>query len=256
MIETEQVCVPSLKIALLVLTQKLTERGWYNIPYLVPTQSVWSAIEFMSMQTLLPDFSLALDAIARQGYFIAPNFWPDELTAEMVTACHALRAAGDFRPATVGRGAGQAQRVEIRSDWIHWLDHADAPPALTAYLDALEAYRHEVNQHLYLGLFDFEGHAALYPPGAHYGRHLDRFRDDDARTLTTILYLNDDWEEEDGGYLRFYPEGDNPDISIDVAPRRGTFVSFLAADYWHEVLPAQRDRLALTGWFRRRGGVV
>jgi SM-20-related protein len=31
---------------------------------------------------------------------------------------------------------------------------------------------------------------------------------------------------------------------------------FLSADLPHEVLPASRERLSLTGWFRRRGDGV
>ena len=33
----------------------------------------------------------------------------------------------------------------------------------------------------------------------------------------------------------------------------GSLLVFLSADMPHEVLPATRDRLSLTGWFRRRG---
>ncbi|MEY2632361.1 MAG: hypothetical protein RIR00_1015, partial [Pseudomonadota bacterium] len=149
------------------------------------------------------------------------------------------------------RGEHQARQTEIRSDLIAWLEPEQAPAPLAAYLGHLESLRQEANRALWLGLFDYEIHAALYPDGAHYGRHLDRFRDDDARTLTAILYLNDDWTEADGGLLRFYPQGlEGP--TVEVLPKRGTFVSFLSADYWHEVLPARRPRLALTGWFRRR----
>lgn len=199
------------------------------------------------------DFSTVLEAVAEQGYFIGEGFWPLADARAMAEECRDLQRNGGFRPATVGRAGGQARREEIRSDWIHWLEPESSPPAIGGYLAALDEYRLAVNQSLYLGLFDFEGHAALYPKGAHYGRHLDRFQDSDLRTLTAILYLNEDWQAADGGYLRFYPE---PDKAVDVAPRMGTFVSFLAADYWHEVLPANRERLALTGWFRRRGAGV
>jgi SM-20-related protein len=38
-----------------------------------------------------------------------------------------------------------------------------------------------------------------------------------------------------------------------VLPQAGSLLLFLSADMPHEVLPASRDRLSLTGWFRRRG---
>jgi SM-20-related protein len=40
-----------------------------------------------------------------------------------------------------------------------------------------------------------------------------------------------------------------------VQPEGGTLACFLSADFEHEVLPAARPRLSLTGWFRRRAGI-
>ena len=36
-------------------------------------------------------------------------------------------------------------------------------------------------------------------------------------------------------------------------PAAGTLVVFMSGDFPHEVLPASRERLSLTGWYRRRG---
>ena len=36
-------------------------------------------------------------------------------------------------------------------------------------------------------------------------------------------------------------------------PQAGTLALFLSGEMPHEVLPATRERLSLTGWFRRRG---
>ena len=83
-------------------------------------------------------------------------------------------------------------------------------------------------------------------------RDVDPARDDDRRTVTAILYLNNDWKESDGGLLRFYPKGESVEDHIDIQPRAGTFVTFLSHDYWHEVLPGNRDRMSITGWFKRR----
>ncbi len=108
----------------------------------------------------------------------------------------------------------------------------------------------QINASLFLGLEDFEGHFALYPPGAYYQKHVDRFRDDDARTVSAVLYLNRDWSVEQGGELRMYFPDER---TLDLPPLAGRLVVFLSGEFpEHEVLPASRERLSLTGWFRRR----
>jgi SM-20-related protein len=37
-----------------------------------------------------------------------------------------------------------------------------------------------------------------------------------------------------------------------VLPQGGRLVAFLSDRFEHEVLPARRERMSFTGWFRRR----
>jgi SM-20-related protein len=117
---------------------------------------------------------------------------------------------------------------------------------------ALEALRLALNNTLWLGLFSFDAHYALYPPGAFYRRHRDQFRgsaaSSDVRVISCAIYLNENWTLADGGALRIY-DGQR---AREVPPAAGTLVCFLSERFEHEVLPATRERLALTGWFRRR----
>jgi SM-20-related protein len=165
-------------------------------------------------------------------------------------AARARRAwrAGELRPAAVGQGADRAIRPEVRGDWIGWLDPSADAPETAAYLARMEALRLELNRAAYLGLFDFETHLAVYPPGAGYARHADRFARDERRVLSTVLYLNADWKPDDGGALRLYLGGG---ARADIEPRGGTLAIF-ASELEHEVLPAGRARFSLAGWFRKR----
>jgi SM-20-related protein len=116
----------------------------------------------------------------------------------------------------------------------------------------METLRLTLNRELSLGLFALESHLALYPPGARYRCHLDRFRDQDNRTLSVSLYLNPDWRAEDGGVLRLYLEDPESEPYEDVIPAGGVLVCFLSGRFHHEVLPSRRERLSVTGWFTRR----
>ena len=100
------------------------------------------------------------------------------------------------------------------------------------------------------GLEDFQGHFALYPRGAGYARHFDRLVGTDVRAISVALYLNDGLDRPtDGGYLRIHTGGG---ASEDVLPQGGRLVAFLSDRFEHEVLPARRERMSFTGWYRRR----
>lgn len=196
------------------------------------------------------DLTPLLDDLAGPGWHLDTTFLNEEETRALRNECLAALTGGAFHAAGVGSGQARVHG-EIRGDHVLWVEEDQAGPGLTAVLAKLDALRLAVNRDLFLGLFDVELHFAAYPPGASYQRHLDRFRDDDRRALTVILYLNPpDWSTEDGGQLLFWADEDKP--PLEILPRGGTLVTFLSDRFWHQVQPARRQRLSLTGWFRRR----
>lgn len=197
------------------------------------------------LQRLLPQI---IDDLASQGWSRQAHALPESLTRELASECRRRAQNGALSPAGVGRGLGLAVREGIRGDSIQWLEQGQ-DAACDQYLAAMDQLRQALNQAFYLGLADYESHFALYPPAAFYQKHLDRFRDDDRRTVSAVFYLNDDWQPEHGGALRLYPQDGTQQ---DVLPIAGTLALFISAELPHEVLPATRERLSLTGWFRRR----
>lgn len=199
-----------------------------------------------------PDHPLLLrivDDLAARGWSQQNIFLPERLTLELAAECRKRAAEGELMPAGVGRGQGQEVREGIRGDHIQWLETGQAA-ACDEYLELMDSLRQALNRGLFLGLEEYETHFALYPPGAFYLKHVDRFRDDDARTVSAVLYLNHGWLPEHGGQLRLYLDDET---THDVQPKGGCLVVFLSATMPHEVLPTTRERLSLTGWFRRRG---
>lgn len=206
----------------------------------------------MSIHANHPLLLRIVDELAERGWSQQSVFLPEELTRELAAECQARAAAGALAPAAIGRGAAQAVREGVRGDRIQWLQ-AGQSAACERYLQIMDALRQALNRGLYLGLEDYESHFAQYPPGAFYRKHLDRFRDDDRRVVSVLLYLNQDWLPEHGGALRLHLDGGR---EHEIAPLGGSLVTFLSAAVPHEVLPATRERLSLAGWFRRRGGLV
>lgn len=209
---------------------------------------------------LPPDESDVYQRIAtsleEQGWCVTAQFIPPLLVNQLAHEARVDWEAGQFRHAGIGRGADLQVRPEIRNDRVNWLDPANCSGAQRRYLNQLELLRRAINRTLYLGLFDYEGHLAIYPTGGFYRTHLDRFQNNSRRTVSTVLYLNNTWTEDDGGQLRLYTHATQPERHVDVLPIGGSLVSFLSDRFPHEVLPTGRDRLSLPGWFRTRDSTI
>jgi len=188
--------------------------------------------------------------LAEAGFAVLPDYLPEASWRALGDEARRLRRGDAFRHAGVGRGASFRVAPEIRDDRVCWIDPARPTRRQAAWLARMESLRRVLNRRLYLGLFGFEAHLAVYPPGARYARHLDRFADARHRLVSVLLYLNADWQVEDGGALRLHLEA--PAAPRDVLPLGGTLVAFLSGETPHEVLPAQRDRWSVVGWFTGR----
>jgi len=196
-----------------------------------------------------PDWTLLCDSLAHDALAIVPGYVPAKAIMALAHEARLRDAAGEFRAAGVGRGAARVTRSDVRGDRTLWLDERAPAIAERAFWQTVRSLRVVLNRTLFMGLSEFECHYALYPPGAFYRRHRDQLRDacSAARVVSCVLYLNDDWKTSDGGALRIYCDR----AVRDVMPAGGTLVCFLSERFEHEVLPATRERLSITGWFRR-----
>jgi SM-20-related protein len=187
--------------------------------------------------------------IDKQGWTVQKDFFPHELIQQLQQRLNLLRDEGKLKHAGVGREKDFHIEQSIRNDLISWFDEENLAQSEKEYLSVLHELQQAFNQNFYLGLFELEIHFALYSPNAFYKRHLDQHKDQDSRVLTVVTYLNDNWDEEDGGELCIYLKNGQ---RVIVSPQAGTFVCFFSADFEHEVFPAKRERASLTGWFRKR----
>lgn len=186
-----------------------------------------------------------LDAIAEQGWYV----WDDFLTPDQVSRLRSC-APESWQRARIGRQE-EAQRIsQIRSDKIQWLRELMGQP-IQDYLERMEQIRQQVNQDFFLGLFEYEAHFAKYEAGDFYKKHLDAFRGNENRKLTTVFYMNPNWCAADGGELKLYDLNDQ--LIETIAPISGRLVVFLSEKFPHEVLPTQAERISIAGWFEPTG---
>ena len=191
-------------------------------------------------------FEKIADDLHLHGYSVNPAALPAGL-------CKALLAEilnnllQNFQPARIGRTSAHKLDAQIRQDRTLWIEGTTA--AQKEWLDFSAALQHALNRKLFLGLFSFESHCAHYQPGAFYKRHLDAFKGQSNRVLSVVAYLNPDWQTHWGGELVIYPQNDANTPILHVTPEMGTFVVFLSEEFPHEVLPANKDRYSIAGWF-------
>jgi SM-20-related protein len=183
-----------------------------------------------------------------QGFGVLDDFVPHKTVVRLRTCADLRSIRGEFKPAAIGSARTRQRREDIRGDFTCW-PQEPLYPAERETLALLEQLRLELNRNLLLGLLDVEIHYASFPPGAAYARHVDQPEGTHQRRLSFALYLNLEWDAQAGGELRLY-EAER--AIADIEPRGGRLACFLTEGRVHEVLPAKRVRMALTGWFRVR----
>lgn len=186
--------------------------------------------------------------LAHSGYIVLDKPLLAQLSSSLLVRCQDDDPVR-FQAAQIGRGQAKKQIHSIRGDVISWLDNTDTTDQ--AYLAWMELLRSGLNEALFLGLFDYECHYAIYAAGSGYAKHSDVLNGNKNRILSTVYYLNEDWQPSDGGELvLFGPSGDA--VIATVNPTFGTMIIFLSESFPHEVLMAHSKRRSIAGWFRVR----
>jgi len=190
-------------------------------------------------------FETLINDLCLKGFTTCENFLPAETIKSLADIARARHAHGEMHGAKIGK-SNKISNLDIRGDAIDWLDENDPDTCIQTYFSKMHALKQTINQNLFMNLHTLETHMAIYPIGNVYKKHLDQFANgENTRELSCILYLNEDWQTDDGGELRLYLDENH----IDILPVGGKLVLFLSAKFWHEVLPAKQPRVSLTGWF-------
>ncbi len=219
-----------------------------------------------------------IDAIASTGCYVGESILSFDTTTGLRQAlmqmCNlnrtAIRLSPNVAQAAIGQrlnlaGIGKSNRLSPawRGDSIAWLTSTPSNRAEGQAMLAIDALRVAFNAAIFTNMQQTELHYAHYPIGAFYKRHLDRFVEQypsvapsetspsRTRVISLVFYLNDHWALGDGGELIIYDTINQSQLSV--APCTGTMVAFRSEQFPHEVLPAIKARLSLTGWMLAPG---
>lgn len=191
-------------------------------------------------------FDCLIDSFIEDKVGIAENFLNVQLAAHLKENLIALFENKKLLNAGVGNNVVVKQDKLIRSDVIYWLDRKHDNQYENDFFDLMDEFVLYLNQTCYTGITGYEFHYTLYEQGTFYKKHIDQFQHNGSRQYSMIMYLNTDWKTEDGGELRIY----HADEEQNISPNNGKSVFFKSSDLAHEVLPANKQRMSITGWLK------
>lgn len=193
-------------------------------------------------------FEGLIEGLLTQSFGSCDQFLEPEVLVGLRHNLMAYYTAGLMHPAGVGRNFDFQHNTEIRGDVIRWLEPDTKEHFERIFLDKVARFIAYLNQTCYTGINACEFHYACYEENSFYKRHLDQFRSDKGRKFSLVLYLNADWQSEDGGDLSLYVG----EKEYRLSPLAGRVVFFRSDETEHEVHPAPlRRRMSIAGWLKR-----
>lgn len=191
----------------------------------------------------LPDHWLSdsnVHHLVEHGFCIIEAACPSDLFKALQS--ESQHNKDEFQPAKISvSGLNQ----HIRRDKTRWLTLEDT--AGRPYLELLEQLGQQLNRQLYTGIRRVEAHYATYEAGDYYQTHRDNPTQSQARAISSVFYLNSEWQTDWQGQLRLQ---DTLDQWHDILPMPNRLVLF-QSDLLHEVCAATCTRRSIAGWLRR-----
>ncbi len=199
------------------------------------------------MEKAEQQFELLISEMIDQKYGISDDFLDKELLQGLRGNLHAYHTNGEMQSAGIGRHFDFKKNLKVRGDVIRWIEDDTANSYEIQFLEKIKQFIHYLNTTCYTQINQFEFHYAYYEAGSFYKRHLDQFKSHRGRKFSLVIYLNEDWEEADGGCLSLYLD----EHVEDVYPIGARTVFFKSDELEHEVKPSpERPRISIAGWLK------
>ncbi len=192
-------------------------------------------------------FDVLIDSYLANKVGIDNNFLTATLSKGLQQNIQQLQEDKAMTDAGIGNNKLKDANQQMRSDKICWLDKSNNNVYEQEFLEQAEEFICHLNSTCYTGINSYEFHYAVYEEGNFYKRHIDQFRSDNKRKFSLINYLNEDWQEEDGGQLYIYRE----ETAQKIQPESKTAVFFKSDEMEHEVTLCKRSRMSISGWLKR-----
>lgn len=185
--------------------------------------------------------------VARQ-YGYSDNFIHADILTGLRDNLQRISKTEEMKDAGIGNNKNVQKNQSYRGDKIKWLEDNSQDQYEALFLKKIGNFMSHLNKTCYTSINSFECHYAQYERTSYYKRHIDQFKNDKSRKYSIVLYLNEQWNEEDGGLLSLYPKGEEEKT---ISPVGGRMVFFRSDDMEHEVHPSfTKVRKSIAGWMK------
>jgi SM-20-related protein len=192
-------------------------------------------------------FDTLINSYLEHNIGIDSNFLTTTLANGLTQNILQLQQNEQMQHANIGNEIIKDTTQKIRSDKIYWMDKSHNNPFENEFLLLVEHFIDYLNRTCYTGINACEFHYAVYEEGTYYKRHKDQFQNNSNRKYSLISYLNQNWQDADGGQLLVYQN----DTVQKIQPQSQTAVFFKSSETEHEVALAHRERMSITGWLKQ-----
>ena len=193
------------------------------------------------------EFETIIESFIKDNVGIDEHFISNNLSNHLKQNLLTLHDKHQLVEAGTGNNKNLSHNKDVRSDLVYWLDRKHENEYENDFFDQIDDFVKYLNRSCFAGITSYEFHYSLYEIGSFYQKHLDQFKDNANRKYSMISYLNEDWQENDGGELLIYQNYNNKKIN----PTQGKTVFFKSNELQHEVLVTQKRRMSVTGWLKR-----
>ena len=204
------------------------------------------------MQTIVNEshkqqYEQLITGLISKEFGICDNFFSVDIIEELRKNLLNSYEEGIMYRAGIGKDSEYTKDKEIRRDVICWIDEKSEDITERFFIQKMNEFIEYLNKTCYTSINAFEFHYAYYDVGSFYKKHVDRFKKDNGRLFSFVMYLNDNWGQEEGGELVLYTK----QKTEYVLPIGGRVVFFKSDVTEHEVKVAlTKPRLSIVGWMK------
>lgn len=215
-----------------------------NLTYLHQHKAICPILVLPPLQKA---FHTLIDSFITDKIGISENFLGLLLASQLKENLTGLYAASLLLSAGTGNELRVTHNKSVRSDKIYWLDRKHNNTCENDFFDLMDHFVSYLNSTCYTGITGYEFHYAMYEEGSFYKKHLDQFKNNDSRQYSMIIYLNEGWQQGDGGELCIHHDDQHLQ---HISPQNCKGVFFKSSELLHEVLVSNKPRLSITGWLK------